>query len=179
MTSCRSEGRGRCARFPPVGDRGGNARRRREEYVGPWFPEPLLTDPYEDPERSAELADSLSMAALLLLERLSPLEPRPGSPVRRDPLVRKKNAILTDRVPARPPHPRKELIHRLLTRRCELCSDPGKVVIHQVRKLTSLGQPGPDQPVWAAKMAQMRRKTLVVCGPCHDTIHATPVTNAA
>jgi RNA polymerase sigma-70 factor, ECF subfamily len=51
-----------------------SARRRREEYVGPWFPEPLLTDPYEDPERSAELADSLSMAALLLLERLSPLE---------------------------------------------------------------------------------------------------------
>ncbi|MFJ6660739.1 RNA polymerase sigma-70 factor [Streptomyces sp. NPDC091377] len=51
-----------------------SARMRREAYVGPWFPEPLLTDPYEDPQRSAELADSLSMAALLLLERLSPLE---------------------------------------------------------------------------------------------------------
>jgi RNA polymerase sigma-70 factor, ECF subfamily len=51
-----------------------SARRRRETYVGPWFPEPLLTDPYEDPQRSAELADSLSMAALLLLERLTPLE---------------------------------------------------------------------------------------------------------
>lgn len=51
-----------------------SARRKREEYVGPWFPEPLLSDPYSDPERSAELADSLSMAALLLLERLSPLE---------------------------------------------------------------------------------------------------------
>lgn len=51
-----------------------SARVRREEYVGQWFPEPLLTDPYEDPDRSAELADSLSMAALLLLERLSPLE---------------------------------------------------------------------------------------------------------
>jgi RNA polymerase sigma-70 factor, ECF subfamily len=51
-----------------------SARVRREEYVGPWFPEPLLTDPYEDPERSAELADSVSVAALLLLERLSPLE---------------------------------------------------------------------------------------------------------
>jgi RNA polymerase sigma-70 factor (ECF subfamily) len=51
-----------------------SARVRREEYIGPWFPEPLLADPYEDPERSAELADSLSMAALLLLERLSPLE---------------------------------------------------------------------------------------------------------
>lgn len=51
-----------------------SARVRREQYVGPWFPEPLVTDPYEDPERSAELADSVSMAALLLLERLSPLE---------------------------------------------------------------------------------------------------------
>ena len=51
-----------------------SARVRREAYVGQWFPEPLLTDPYEDPARSAELADSVSMAALLLLERLSPLE---------------------------------------------------------------------------------------------------------
>ncbi|WP_129839037.1 RNA polymerase sigma-70 factor [Streptomyces sp. RFCAC02] len=51
-----------------------SARVRREEYVGPWFPEPLLSDPYEDPARAAELADSVSMAALLLLERLSPLE---------------------------------------------------------------------------------------------------------
>ena len=51
-----------------------SARVRREKYAGPWFPEPLLTDPYQDPERSAELADSVSMAALLLLERLSPLE---------------------------------------------------------------------------------------------------------
>jgi RNA polymerase sigma-70 factor (ECF subfamily) len=51
-----------------------SARVRREEYVGEWFPEPLLDDPYEDPERAAELADSVSMAALLLLERLSPLE---------------------------------------------------------------------------------------------------------
>ncbi|MCZ4610461.1 RNA polymerase sigma-70 factor [Streptomyces sp. Lzd4kr] len=51
-----------------------SARVRREEYTGPWFPEPLLSDPYEDPARAVELADSVSMAALLLLERLSPLE---------------------------------------------------------------------------------------------------------
>ena len=51
-----------------------SARLRREKYVGEWLPEPLLSDPYDDPERSAELADSLSMAALLLLERLTPLE---------------------------------------------------------------------------------------------------------
>ncbi|MEP9382170.1 RNA polymerase sigma factor SigJ [Nocardioides sp. KR10-350] len=60
-----------------------SARVRRETYVGPWFPEPLPTDSPTgllsagvdgDPERAAELADSVSMAALLLLERLSPLE---------------------------------------------------------------------------------------------------------
>ena len=51
-----------------------SARVRRETYVGQWLPEPLLTDPYEDPARSVELADSLSMAALLLLEQLTPLE---------------------------------------------------------------------------------------------------------
>ncbi|MFJ9897587.1 RNA polymerase sigma-70 factor [Streptomyces sp. NPDC091280] len=51
-----------------------SARVRREEYVGPWFPEPLLSDPYQDPARAVELADSVSMAALLLLEQLSPLE---------------------------------------------------------------------------------------------------------
>ena len=51
-----------------------SARVRREAYTGDWMPEPLLEDPYQDPQRSVELADSLSMAALLLLERLSPLE---------------------------------------------------------------------------------------------------------
>ena len=53
-----------------------SARVRREEYVGEWLPEPLLNDPYQEPERAAELADSVSMAALLLLERLSPWSAR-------------------------------------------------------------------------------------------------------
>ena len=95
------------------------------------------------------------------------------------PLIRKKNAVLYDHTPAPNPHPRKELIHRLLKRRCELCGEPGKVLVHQVRKLASLGDAGPGQPAWAALMARMRRKTLVVCAPCHDAIHARPVTNAA
>jgi AI2M/AI1M-like HNH endonuclease/type II intron maturase len=95
------------------------------------------------------------------------------------PLIRDKNAVLIDRTPGPEPHPRKELIHRLLTRRCELCGDPGKVLVHQVRKLASLGLPGPNQPAWAAHMAGKRRKTLVVCHPCHDAIHANPVTIAA
>ncbi|WP_329002090.1 RNA polymerase sigma-70 factor [Kribbella sp. NBC_00709] len=45
---------------------------RREQYVGPWLPEPLATD--DDPEAKVELADSVSMAMLVVLETLSPLE---------------------------------------------------------------------------------------------------------
>ena len=51
-----------------------SARVRREAYVGPWLPEPLLEDPAPDPARRAELADSLSLALLTLLERLTPVE---------------------------------------------------------------------------------------------------------
>jgi RNA polymerase sigma-70 factor (ECF subfamily) len=51
---------------------------RREAYVGPWLPEPLLTRAGEDPTvdlpGSAELADDLSMAFLMVLERLTPVE---------------------------------------------------------------------------------------------------------
>lgn len=53
-----------------------SARARRESYVGQWLPEPLLTDggDDDDPAAHAERADSLSMAFLLVLERLSPVE---------------------------------------------------------------------------------------------------------
>ena len=51
-----------------------SARVRRERYVGQWLPEPLLTDEEADPAAQAEQADSLSMAFLLVLERLSPVE---------------------------------------------------------------------------------------------------------
>jgi RNA polymerase sigma-70 factor (TIGR02957 family) len=46
--------------------------RRREEYVGPWLPEPLLTSP--DVADDVELADSVSIAMLTVLETLGPLE---------------------------------------------------------------------------------------------------------
>lgn len=51
-----------------------SARARRESYVGTWLPEPLLTDPSAGPADAAETADSLSMAFLVVLERLSPVE---------------------------------------------------------------------------------------------------------
>ena len=51
-----------------------SARVRRESYVGPWLPEPLIEDPAPGPASRAELSDSLSLALLVLLERLTPVE---------------------------------------------------------------------------------------------------------
>lgn len=52
-------------------DRLRELKRRREEYVGPWLPEPLLT---QAPADGGELAESLSLAFLTMLERLTPVE---------------------------------------------------------------------------------------------------------
>ena len=49
-----------------------SARARRERYVGEWLPEPILTDGVDDPAQNAEMADSLSLAMLVLLESVSP-----------------------------------------------------------------------------------------------------------
>jgi RNA polymerase sigma factor (sigma-70 family) len=49
-----------------------SARARRERYVGEWLPEPVVTDSPDDPAQRAEIADSLSLAMLVLLESLSP-----------------------------------------------------------------------------------------------------------
>jgi RNA polymerase sigma-70 factor (TIGR02957 family) len=49
-----------------------SARVRRETYVGEWLPEPLVASANDDPARKAEMADSLSLAFLVLLESLSP-----------------------------------------------------------------------------------------------------------
>jgi RNA polymerase sigma-70 factor (TIGR02957 family) len=51
-----------------------SARARRETYLGPWLPEPLLTSTEPDAAEHAEMADSLSMSFLVLLETLSPVE---------------------------------------------------------------------------------------------------------
>jgi RNA polymerase sigma-70 factor (ECF subfamily) len=55
-------------------DRLRSAAVRRETYVGEWLPEPLLTDTGDEPALHAELSDSVSMAFLLVLERLNPVE---------------------------------------------------------------------------------------------------------
>ena len=51
-----------------------SARARREEYVGPWLPEPVLDTAALAPDSRTELAEDLSIALLLILDRLSPLE---------------------------------------------------------------------------------------------------------
>jgi group II intron reverse transcriptase/maturase len=88
------------------------------------------------------------------------------------PLTRRKTAVIDDRVPGRNPLARKEIITRLLRNRCELCHHSGQVQVHHVATLADLAHPGPGQPAWATVMAAKRRKTLVVCTPCHDHIHA-------
>jgi hypothetical protein len=86
------------------------------------------------------------------------------------PLRRKKDAVLTDRVPAPVTVRRKELVTRLQAGRCELCKQPGPVDVHQVRKLADLKRPGRPQPAWDQLMAKRRRKTLIVCAACHTAI---------
>jgi group II intron reverse transcriptase/maturase len=97
-----------------------------------------------------------------------------GIPLRQD-----RHGVIRDPAPARTSYPRKELVHRLRKRGCELCEHGTTVVVHQVTALSQLGRTGPGQPAWAALMAKMRRKTLIVCAACHDYIHANPVTHAA
>jgi len=51
-----------------------SARVKRESYVGPWLPEPLVDEQADNPAEAAALADSLSLAFLVLLETLNPTE---------------------------------------------------------------------------------------------------------
>src|SRR5204862_3259037 len=51
-----------------------SARVKREEYVGQWLPEPLATDPASDPAGILHADESISMAFLVMLERLTPVE---------------------------------------------------------------------------------------------------------
>lgn len=68
---------------------------------------------------------------------------------------------------------RTELIQRLQADVCEMCGSKECIEVHHIRKLADLHQKGrSEKPLWVQKMAAFRRKTLVVCRPCHDAIHA-------
>lgn len=87
------------------------------------------------------------------------------------PLRRQRRAVLTDRDPAWSARRPKELVFRLRASWCELCEQRARVEIHQVPKLADLARTGQPPPAWATLMAAKRRKTLIVCAPCHETIH--------
>lgn len=90
------------------------------------------------------------------------------------PLRQRKWTAIDDQPPAPFAHRKtgSELVRRLRRHRCELCDKRTTVTVHQVRALAELSVMGQPQPTWAQTMARRKRKTLVVCEPCHDDIHA-------
>ncbi len=88
------------------------------------------------------------------------------------PLKRNRQAILTDRQPERYRAERNELIKRLLADTCEMCGSTVDIQVHHVRALRDLNVKGQrEKPKWVQVMAARRRKTLVVCRPCHLNVH--------
>lgn len=68
---------------------------------------------------------------------------------------------------------RTELLDRLMAGECERCGSKDDLQVHHVRKLADLKVEGQsEKPAWMRQMIAMRRKTLIVCKPCHDAIHA-------
>ncbi len=89
------------------------------------------------------------------------------------PLRRKRRTILVDQKPQRYRFNRNELITRLLAEECELCGSTMAIHVHHIRALRDLNVKGRrEKPKWIQVMAARRRKTLVVCRPCHTAIHA-------
>jgi group II intron reverse transcriptase/maturase len=89
------------------------------------------------------------------------------------PLKRQHRAVLTDISPVMASTRRNELIHRLLAGCCEICEAQEDLQVHHIRKLADLNRAGrAERPAWMRLMAKRRRKTLVVCRPCHESIHA-------
>jgi hypothetical protein len=88
------------------------------------------------------------------------------------PLKRQPTAVLTDLSPVMASARRNELIHRLRAGCCEICEAREDLEVHHIRKLADLNRPGrPERPAWMQLMAKRRRKTLVICHPCHENIH--------
>jgi len=88
------------------------------------------------------------------------------------PLRRQRNTVLIDRAPVMASTKRNELIHRLLADCCEICGARNQIEVHHIRKLADLNRHDrPDRPPWVHLMAKRRRKTIVICRPCHEDIH--------
>jgi len=68
---------------------------------------------------------------------------------------------------------RSELVTRLVQGTCELCGSTDRIQVHHIRKMADLKRPGRRElATWKQVMIARQRKTLVVCRPCHDNIHA-------
>ena len=88
------------------------------------------------------------------------------------PLKRNRQAVLADQKPQRYRTDRNELIKRLLADKCEMCASTVNVEVHHIRALRDLNVKGRrEKPKWVQVMAARRRKTLVVCRPCHLNVH--------
>ena len=88
------------------------------------------------------------------------------------PLKRKRQAVLADQKPQRYRTERNELIKRLLADECEMCGSTVNVEVHHIRALRDLNVKGQgEKSLWIQVMAARRRKTLVVCRPCHLNVH--------
>lgn len=96
------------------------------------------------------------------------------------PLKRQRTAAMADREPLKPNHnSTTELVKRLLADCCEICGSTSRIEVHHIRRLADLKQQGrAERPVWVKLMAMRRRKTLVVCRPCHEDIHAGRATSS-
>jgi group II intron reverse transcriptase/maturase len=68
---------------------------------------------------------------------------------------------------------RSEVVQRLIAGKCELCGKEGTVQVHHIRKLSDIDKPGRrPKERWEKLMSARKRKTLVVCKDCHNSIHA-------
>jgi hypothetical protein len=68
---------------------------------------------------------------------------------------------------------RSELEKRLLANVCELCGARDHIQVHHIRALKDLNKyTGREKPDWVVRMAQLRRKTMVLCQTCHSDVHA-------
>ncbi len=67
---------------------------------------------------------------------------------------------------------RNDLLKRLNASECEMCGDTGNIEVHHVRKLKDLNRPEKKPKAnWEKRMIALKRKTLIVCKPCHAAIH--------
>lgn len=95
------------------------------------------------------------------------------------PLKQQKKATIVDYVIPPVIIRHKEVVKRLAAGRCEVCKQNTHIRVHQIQKLADLNTTEVSRPAWMEIMVKRRRKTLMVCDTCHDTIHTRHTTTTA